>query len=273
MPAIDSHQTTIERVVRRDRLVVAIGLLTITALSWSYLLRMAAGMRASASAAEIHAAMGMAMPDMQAWGLADLLSLFLMWAVMMVGMMLPSAAPVILLVVGTYRRRGGGGARAMTGVFATGYLVAWTAFSAVAATAQLFLHRAALLSPSMALRSTMAGGSILIAAGIYQWMPVKNACLTHCRSPLAFLSHDWREGVPGAFTIGFRHGIFCIGCCWALMVLLFAAGVMNLVWVAAIAAFVLAEKLAPQGPWFSRFAGVLLFAWGTYVVVSLPGAR
>jgi predicted metal-binding membrane protein len=207
---------------------------------------------------------------MQSWGMADLISLFLMWAVMMVAMMLPSATPMILLVVGTYRRRTGRGARVMTGAFVLGYIAAWTAFSAAAATLQLFLHRATLLSGAMAVRSTMVGGAILLVAGIYQWLPIKNVCLAHCQSPLAFLTHEWREGVSGAFVMGLRHGMFCVGCCWALMILLFAAGVMNLVWVAAIAIFVLAEKVVRQGAWFSRFSGALLFAWGTYVLIVSP---
>jgi predicted metal-binding membrane protein len=266
--ATPSQPSTIERVVRRDRVIVASSLLALTILCWTYLLRMAAGMDASASEAAMHAAMGMAMPDMQTWGIADLVSLFLMWTVMMAGMMLPSAAPIILLVVGTYRRRSGPGARGRTGAFMGGYLAAWAAFSAVAATAQLLLHRTALLSPAMALRSTIAGGAVLLAAGIYQWLPIKNACLAHCRSPLAFLAQEWREGVSGALVMGVRHGMFCVGCCWALMVVLFAAGVMNLVWVAGIAAFVLAEKLAPPTPWFSRLSGALLCALGIYGLVA-----
>jgi predicted metal-binding membrane protein len=266
-----SPSRTVERLIERDRLVVGLGLLAITGLSWIHLLRMASGGNASDAGANMSAHMampGMAMPDMQTWGVADLISLFLMWTVMMVAMMLPSATPTILLVVGTYRRRSGRGARLLTAAFALGYVAAWTAFSAAAATLQLFLHRAALLSGMMAVRSTTVGGAILLVAGIYQWLPIKNACLAHCRSPLGFLTHEWRDGVLGAFIMGLRHGTFCVGCCWALMFLLFAAGVMNLVWVAAIALFVLAEKVVRQGPWFSRWSGVLLFTWGTYVLIA-----
>ena len=209
------------------------------------------------------AAMGM--PEMRSWDVSELAWLFVMWSVMMVAMMLPSAAPLMLLVVGVYRRRGAG-ARWLTTAFTGGYLAAWTAFSLVAALAQVILHRTALLSPAMASRSVVLGGVILIAAGVYQWLPIKNACLTHCRSPLHFLTHEWREGSGGAFIMGITHGGYCVGCCWAVMALLFVAGVMNLLWVAAIAAFVLVEKLVPQGLLVGRVAGVACVAWGVYVL-------
>ena len=221
-------------------------------------------MNAAAADKAMHAAMGM--PEMAEWGIAEFVMLFLMWAVMMVAMMLPSAAPMILLVAGAYRRRGGR-SRALTVAFGSGYLVAWTAFSAAAALTQLVLHRAALLSDNMAANSAILGGVILLFAGIYQWLPLKTACLTHCRSPLAFLAGHWREGTSGALAMGLRHGLYCVGCCWALMLPLFAAGVMNLLWVAAIAIFVLVEKLVPQGHAVSRIAGIVLTAWGGWVLL------
>lgn len=254
----------VERLVRRDRLVAAIALALVTLLSWVYLLRMAKGMHAAAIEAEMHAAMGMA--DMAAWSGADVFALFLMWTVMMAGMMLPSAAPIILLVLSTYRRRGGRQARTSTAAFAGGYLVAWMGFSAVAALAQAALHAAALLSSTMASQSVALAGGIFLLAGAYQWMPVKNACLRHCRSPLHFLAQEWREGAAGGFVMGLRHGLFCVGCCWALMTLLFAAGVMNLLWVAAIAAFVLIEKLLAKGLLVGRVGGGLLISWGAYLL-------
>jgi predicted metal-binding membrane protein len=255
-----------ERAVRHDRALALLAIAAITVLSWIYLVRMASMMTAAAGERAMHAAMGM--PEMAAWGPAELLMLFLMWAVMMTGMMLPSAAPLILLVIGTYRRRGDR-ARLLTFAFASGYLVAWTGFSAIAASLQLLLHRAALLSPSMSATSVLLGGAMLLAAGVYQWLPIKGACLTHCRSPLAFLGTHWRDGVRGALAMGLRHGAFCIGCCWALMLLLFAAGVMNLFWVGAVAAFVLVEKLAPGGGRIGRIAGVLLVAWGAWILASV----
>ena len=256
--------SSLERLVRRDRLVVTLALGLVTILAWGYLLRMAVQMRSASSEAEMHEAMGM---HMASWGFADTGTLFLMWAVMMAGMMLPSAAPVILLTLGTYRRRGGQQARISAGAFAAGYLAAWTGFSAVAALAQAALHAAALLSPAMSARSAALAGGIFVAAGLYQWAPLKNACLAHCRSPLGFLATEWREGTAGAFRMGLRHGLFCVGCCWALMALLFAAGVMNILWVAAIAAFVLVEKLLPYGVQIGRVSGALLVAWGAYLMI------
>jgi predicted metal-binding membrane protein len=263
-PVVDTP-FALERLIRRDRVVIVLGLAGITLLAWIYLVRMASGMHAAAMDAEMHAAMGM--PGMRTWGATDLLMLFLMWDVMMIGMMLPSAAPLMLLVVGTYRRQGPG-ARGMTTAFVSGYLAAWTVFSAAAALMQAALHQAALLSPGMASRSPVLVGGIFLIAGTYQWLPLKNACLTRCRSPLDFLGREWREGLAGARSMGLRHGLFCVGCCWALMTLLFVAGVMNLVWVAAIAAFVLVEKLMRHGAAAGRAAGIVFFAWGVYVLVS-----
>lgn len=262
--ALSGAPSPLERLLRRDRLVIGVGLAALTVLSWVYLVRMAGGMRSAAVDAEMHAAMGM--PAMGAWGVADFVALFLMWAVMMAGMMLPSAAPVILLVLAVYRRRGDQQARVSAAAFIGGYLFAWTTFGAMASATQLGLHQAALLTPDMASGSAMMGGAILSIAGLYQWLPIKNTCLTHCRSPLGFLSRHWREGAAGGFVMGVRHGLFCVGCCWALMALLFVVGVMNLLWVAAIAAFVLVEKLTPQGLRVGRLAGGLLIIWGAYVL-------
>lgn len=253
----------LERAIHQDRALAACGLAVVSLVSWFYLMRMAGMMNAAAADKALHAAMGM--PEMAAWGGAEFVMLFLMWAVMMIAMMLPSAAPIILLVVATYRRRGIR-APGLTAAFSAGYVLAWTAFSVVAAVTQLGLHRAALLSQDMAINSAVAGGAILMVAGAYQWLPLKGACLTHCRSPFAFLAREWREGTAGALAMGLKHGLYCVGCCWALMALLFAAGVMNLLWVGAIAMFVLVEKLAPQGARLGRVAGVLLAAWGGWVL-------
>lgn len=253
--------SALERIIRRDRLIVTLGLLAVLTLSWIYLVIESAGMRSMLSEAEMHAAMGMT--EMQSWP-RELVALFVMWTVMMVGMMLPSAAPLILLILGVYRRRDDRHTRLNSILFVGGYLLAWTLFSLAAASGQIALHRAALLSPDMAAKSGVLSAAILIITGIYQLLPIKNSCLAHCRSPLSFLNHHWREGTLGAVRMGFLHGLFCVGCCWALMMLLFVAGVMNLLWVAAIAAFVLVEKLWGPGLIFGRIAGVLLIAWGTY---------
>jgi predicted metal-binding membrane protein len=223
-------------------------------------------MQAMATEAQMHAAMGRA--DMHAWGLADWFGLFVMWAIMMMAMMLPSAAPVILLVLGTYRRRVEPHARFAAAAFVAGYLVAWTAFSMAASAAQVALHRATLLAPDMRLSSTALSGAILILAGVYQWLPVKNRCLSHCQSPLGFLSQHWREGTMGGLLLGLRHGAFCVGCCWLVMTVLFVVGVMNLLWVAVLAAFVLIEKLFDRRGLFARMAGVVVTAWGVFLLVS-----
>ena len=212
---------------------------------------------------------GMPMPAPHPWAPLDVALLFLMWAVMMVAMMLPSAAPMILLVASVNRgRRERASPAAPTAIFAAGYLLVWTGFSAAAALAQAALHQAALLSPAMATTSPVLGGVLLLVAGIYQWLPLKSACLGRCQSPLGFLGSEWREGHRGALVMGVRHGLFCLGCCWALMALLFVAGVMHLAWVAGIAALVLVEKVVPGGRWVGRAAGVALAAAGLWTLAA-----
>jgi predicted metal-binding membrane protein len=250
----------VERLLRRDRAVAAIALLAATALAWASLFRMQSGMGTMEAG-------GMAMPSMQDWSFLELLLLFVMWATMMVAMMLPSAAPTILLVASVLRRRRERASpAASTAVFVAGYLLVWTGFGAAAALTQWGLHQAALLSPAMASTSPVLGGILLIVAGVYQWLPLKSACLGRCRSPLEFLGSEWREGSGGALVMGARHGLFCLGCCWALMTLLFVAGVMNLLWVAAIAALVLVEKVVPAGVWLGRVAGLTLAGWGLWML-------
>jgi predicted metal-binding membrane protein len=252
----------LEAAFRRDRAVVAVGLLGLAALAWVYVVRMAAAPAGGMSA--------MAMPGMGAREAPALVWLIGMWAVMMVAMMVPSAAPSILLFAGVSRRRRLQGRPAVpVAVFTAGYLLVWIAYAAVAATAQWELHRRALLSPAMVSASPALAGSLLVAAGLYQWLPLKGACLSHCRSPLGFFSTEWREGARGAVRMGMRHGSYCVGCCWLVMALLFVAGVMNLAWVAAIAAFVLLEKLVQGGALLGRMVGIALVCWGVWVLVSL----
>jgi predicted metal-binding membrane protein len=256
----------LERIICRDRLILALALVVIAALSWLYLLTKGAAMRDMVSNAGMSAMSMPGMPEMhQPWPI-ELLPLFVMWAVMMVGMMLPSAAPLILLILSVYRRRDDHHTRLNSVLFLGGYLLLWAIFSLAAASGQVALLRAALLSPQMVATSGLLTAAILIVVGVYQWLPMKNACLAHCRSPLSFLTEHWREGRFGAVRMGFIHGLFCVGCCWALMALLFVAGVMNLLWVAAITAFVLVEKLSRKGLLLGRIAGVLLIAWGSYVL-------
>jgi predicted metal-binding membrane protein len=253
-----------ENVLRRDRIIVLSGLAAITALSWVYVLSVASDMRNMEMGAE------MAMPRMQAWGGADFALTFGMWAVMMVAMMTPSAAPMILMFAGVNRRRREQQVSYVpTSVFLLGYLVVWAGFSVLATTAQWGLHDVSLLSPMVASTSPVFGGVLLLAAGIYQWTPLKHVCLSKCRSPLGFVLNEWREGRRGALLMGLKHGGYCTGCCWSLMALLLVAGVMNLLWVAAIAGFILLEKVAPAGDRLSRIAGVLFIGWGVWMVAGV----
>jgi predicted metal-binding membrane protein len=241
--------------LRRDRVVVAAGLLGLAALAWVYVVRLAMPLG--------HADMSMPMAAPSTWSVEKLGWLAAMWAVMMVAMMIPSATPAILLYTDLSRRRRAQAIPAVSaGWFTLGYLLAWTGFAIVAAAAQWVLHGAALLSPAMTSASPLLGGALLIAAGVYQWLPLKGRCLTHCRSPIGFFAAEWREGATGAVAMGFRHGIHCVGCCWLLMGLLFVAGVMNLLWIAAIAGLVLVEKVVPGGRIVGRLAGAALVGWG-----------
>jgi predicted metal-binding membrane protein len=248
---------SVEAVLKRDRAIILGGLVGISALAWVYMLYLAWNMQ------RMDMAMEMTMPRMQAWGAVDLILLFVMWSVMMVAMMIPSATPMILLFASINRRRQAQQRPFVpTVVFLGGYVLVWTGFSALATLTQWGLHAAALLSPMMVSTSPVLGGLLLIAAGIFQWTPLKSACLTHCRSPLSFLMTDWREGTRGALIMGLKHGSYCTGCCWFLMALLFVAGVMNLLWVATIAAFVLVEKVVPRGDVVGRVAGGVLVVAG-----------
>jgi len=247
-----------EALLRRDRVIVAAGLLGLAALAWAGVVRMAG----------TPAHVAMAMPGMNGGG-PGLVWLVAMWAVMMVAMMVPSASPTILLFASVSRRRRAQGLPAVpAAVFTTGYLLVWTGYAAAAGSAQWLLHRAALVSYGGARPAPLLGGGLLIAAGVYQWLPLKGACLAHCRSPLGFFAAEWREGTRGALAMGMRHGSYCVGCCWLLMALLFVAGVMNLLWVAAIAVFVLLEKLVTRGAWLARAAGLGLMAWGVWVIMA-----
>lgn len=250
---------------RRDRLVVLGGLLLAAALAWLYLIDMALDMASGAGDA------GGAMMRMQAWRPVDGLLMFAMWAVMMVAMMLPGAAPMILIfarVDGAREGRAGAGPPGRTGLFASGYVLVWAGFSMAATALQWGLQNAALLSPMMVSTSAALGGALFVAAGVYQWTPLKYACLRHCRSPLSFVMRHWRPGAGGALRMGFAHGAFCLGCCGFLMGLLFVGGVMNLAWVAAVTVFVAAEKIAPRGQWVARAGGGAMVAAGAYLLAE-----
>ena len=256
--------TRLEAVLKRDRMIVLSGLAGVSALVWAYLFYLTEGMRNMDTGIEP------AMPHMQAWEGLDLVLMFAMWAVMMVAMMVPSAALVVLLFATINRkRREQQGLFVPTAVFLLGYLVVWMGFSALATLVQWGLHTAASLSPSLVSTGPILGGVLLAAAGIFQWTPLKHACLAHCRSPLGFFMTEWREGTRGALLMGLKHGSYCVGCCWLLMSLLFLTGVMNLLWMATLTAFVLLEKIAPAGQWVSRVAGLLLIGWGMWMAAGV----
>jgi predicted metal-binding membrane protein len=204
------------------------------------------------------------------WDLRHVLLLWLMWAVMMVGMMLPSATPMLLMFGLAARRQA---ARPAPGreiyALAAGYLVIWALFSVAVTAAQLALSAQLAISPMMTLVSPRAGAALLVIAGVFQLTPLKHACLRQCQSPFGFLVHHWRAGIGGALRMGFDHGAYCLGCCWALMLLLFVGGVMNLMVIAALTAFVAFEKLSPFGVQTARVSGVLLIGLGGWVLASL----
>ncbi len=234
-----------------------------TTLAWIYLFRLADEMANSSmpmSAIRIHT-----------WEVTDFALIFLMWTVMMVGMMVPSAAPTVMIYAAVARKA----ARDRTvvpptAVFVSGYVAMWTLFCVAATLAQWGLDQAALLSPMMVTTSPAIGSGLLIAAGVYQITPIKRACLKQCRSPAHFLSEHWRAGITGAFRMGLEHGAFCLGCCWVLMGLLFVGGVMNLLWIAAIATFVIAEKVIPlpDSPMPARLTGGAMILAGLILGVT-----
>ncbi len=235
----------VEWIARRERAVVVAGLAMTIALAWAFLLD-GAGMDMSGTSAGQHA-------GPEDWS-GRSVAVFAMWAVMMIAMMLPSAAPAILLFAALIRSRAPTSTIVSTGTFTAGYVLVWTAFSVVATIAHWALQQAALVSPAMRSTSGVLGGLLLMAAGVYQLTPMKDACLRHCRSPIQFFTRHWRPGATGALRLGLFHGGYCVGCCWVLMGLLFVGGVMNALWVAAIAVVVLLEKIAFLGTPFGRAA-------------------
>lgn len=255
-------ESPIEKALRRDRLIAALAIFVIVALAWLYIIHLAREMSAMEAMADMPG-MDMAMPGAGAWDGARFGLTFIMWSVMMMAMMLPSAAAVILLYARVARSAGEQGrVFAPTSWFTSGYLAAWAGFSLAATIAQYALAEAALMTPSAALAAPWAGAALLMAAGLYQWTPLKDACLSRCRAPLAFVqAHGgFKPGAAASVRLGLLHGFYCIGCCWLLMALLFVGGVMNLLWIAALAGLVLAEKLLPGGRWIARLSGLAFFA-------------
>jgi predicted metal-binding membrane protein len=263
--------TVLETVLRRDRVVVVAALVAVIVVSWIWI---ALGAGTGMSAVAMTQMAGMPDMDMMmdrvVWTPGYAALTLAMWWVMMVAMMLPSAAPMLLLFARANRsQKARERPYVATGIFAAGYLAAWGGFSALAAGLQWGLEQIDLLGPMMTATSYWLGGAILLAAGLWQLTPIKGVCLRHCRSPLSFIAQKWRPGRFGAFRMGLEHGTFCLGCCWFLMGLLFFGGIMNLFWIAGLAGFVLLEKTVPMGHWLARIAGVGLVAFG---VAMLAGA-
>lgn len=252
---------------QRERGIIAAALLGIAAVAWAYMIYEARAMNVTGVCACLGMAMGGNTGAAAAWPLGSLLPLVLMWAGMMVAMMLPSAMPMILTFATVSRnRRQHGRPYVPAAVFVGGYVIVWSLFSIIVAIAQWLLHRAALLSPGMASSSAWLGGLLLLAAGIFQFTSLKHSCLAHCRAPLEFIMAHWREGNAGALRMGLEHGLYCTGCCWALMCLLFVLGVMNIYWIAALTLLVGLEKIVPRGLWLSSATGLILTAWGAVVI-------
>ena len=260
---------SIESLLRRDRLVVAVALVLVVCLSWGYVLA-GAGMGMSGFEMTRHTLMDMDMSTLAAWDSNYVVLMFFMWWIMMIAMMLPSTTPVILLAAALNRRSNN--TRPPYGStlsFATGYLLAWAGFSALAVGIQWLLQHAELISGVLKSSSTLLSVLLLLLAGAWQFTAWKYACMAHCRGPVEYLSAHYRPGNKGALIMGLNHGLYCLGCCWFLMVLLFVGGVMNLYWITGLAVYVWAEKMLPAGARIDRMMGVVLIAWGAVLLTTL----
>ena len=248
-----------ERLFSQDRAVVAGSLVLLCALAWTWLAPMHMAPSAIPAPAPMH---------IHPWTPGDAWSVFLMWTIMMVAMMIPGASPMVLEFARAERGKRTGVGAGLTLVFLLGYLSAWTSFSAIATLAQWELQRNGLLSMTMASSSVTAAGLALLAAGIFQFSRLKSRCLAHCRAPMHSSESAVGHKPWPAFTMGLHHGLFCVGGCWVLMALLFVFGVMNLYAVALLTAFVLLEKILPRPEWLTRGAGVALITWGLSLLVA-----
>jgi predicted metal-binding membrane protein len=252
--------TLLEAVLRSDKLTTLLLLIAVPAVSWAWIVVMARDMYGPMNGAS-------AWMMTSSWDASHVFLLWAMWAVMMTAMMLPSATPMILVYATGVRRRQDGDASFQAYALAAGYLVTWALFSVAATALQRVLASFLVVSPMMELTNSKLGGALLCLAGVYQFTPFKRACLSHCQSPLGFLVAHWREGVVGAFRMGWEHGFSCLGCCWALMLLLFVGGVMNLAVIAGLTAFVAFEKFGLFGRQGARISGVLLALLGVWMFV------
>ncbi len=251
-------------ILKRDQIILLGGLVVVAGLSWVYMIHVAWGMNDFANG---HA--NATLPSVHSWSAWDFANAVVMWGIMMLAMMLPAMSPWVLALGEVTRERD---TRSVplpkAGAFLLGYGTVWLAYSILAAASQWLLQWVALLSHNWMTTSPILAGAVLIIAGIYQWTPLRDACMSHCRSPFGFFLSNWAEGSRGAYTMGVRHGLYCVGCCWALMALAFVFGVMNLLWMALMAAFLLLERTIFTGAWLGKAAGVCLMAWGIWVITS-----
>jgi predicted metal-binding membrane protein len=269
------EQGPLDFILRRDRMVVSVCLLIVSAGAWLYIWSGAGmGMSMWEMTHPPETGMGMGM-DMnmvmpQVWSFGYAVVMFFMWWIMMIAMMLPSATPTILLSAALNRRSSGATPPyGNAAVFTLGYLLAWALFSMAAVLAHWLLEQAGVLSMLMESASRTLSGLLLILAGGWQFTPFKNSCLTHCQSPVQFLVRNRRPGNRGALLMGLHHGGYCLGCCWFLMALLFVGGVMNLYWIIGLAIYVYLEKLPAGGKWLTRISGAGLLLWGSLVLTGL----
>ena len=254
--------TLLESALRHDRTPAVVLLVVLPLVAWLWIVMMARDMYGPMTGAS-------AWMMTAVWDIRHLALLWAMWAVMMMGMMLPSASPMLLLYGGVARRAATGGSTASRQIYAlaAGYVAVWVVFSLAATALQRLLATRLLVSPMMEVTSPVVGATLLLIAGMYQLTPIKQVCLRTCRSPLGFLMSRWRHGLAGAFRMGLEHGAYCVGCCWALMLLLFVGGVMNLVVILALTALVAFEKLTPFGPRGAKMSGVLLIVAAVWMLV------
>jgi len=245
---------------RIARALVLVALAALTVAAWIWLLPM-------------HMAPMGSFPDgppadPMPWSGGTAMFLFVMWSVMMAGMMIPSAVPMVLVHDRVARGNADAHALLATIAFVAAYVVVWIGFSAAATGAQWLLERVRLMSDMMASANALLSGALLIAAGLFQWSSLKHVCLSKCRSPMSFILNEWRPGVFGAFVTGIRHGVYCLGCCWALMLLMFVVGTGSLGWMLALAAVMAAEKNLPGGKRLRAPLGIALIAWGAGIVIA-----
>ena len=253
--------TFVEHVLQSDRASALVLLVLLPVVCWMWIVVMARDMYGPMTGAS-------AWMMTANWDLWHLSLLWAMWTVMMAGMMLPSASPLLLLYGAVARRSVRETARRQVYALAAGYLIAWTVFSLAATALQRGFAALLLVSPMMEATNSRVTAGLLLLAGLYQLTPIKHACLRTCQSPLGFLMTRWRSGSSGALRLGIEHGAHCVGCCWALMLLLFAGGVMNLTVIAALTAFVAVEKLVPPRLHVARISGVLLMVAGFWMILS-----